>query len=228
MKENSILIFLTAPLPDKISPALTAAFGPERAVDVYIEMARSVFASAKKIAGAGVVLAYSADSRFQDLRWLDHEDPGFLAVRGDIDAEHFINSVSWTFCAGARRVVVVSPMSPGIPAEWLEKAFLTLHEKNMVLGPVQDGDYYLLGLNDANAEIFADYPWSGKRFSDELADRAKHARRSLFTMPEFFAVRDEKSYQQWKNMTRKVKKGDEKDLFNFMAEPPAEEPKKES
>jgi glycosyltransferase A (GT-A) superfamily protein (DUF2064 family) len=42
----------------------------------------------------------------------------------------------------------------------IEQAFKTLENKDAVLGPSNDGGYYLLGMNQLYSELFANKEWS--------------------------------------------------------------------
>lgn len=67
--------------------------------------------------------------------------------------------------AHASRVVLVGSDSPDLPLERIVEAFAALAHVPVVLGPADDGGYYLLGLarggglNDL-AYLFDDIPWS--------------------------------------------------------------------
>ena len=82
MEGNSILLPLDAPSPETVARTLADSFGQERACDIYCEIARASYAAAKAVRGVRTVLSYLPNSRYPDLRWLDDEDPGFLAQKG--------------------------------------------------------------------------------------------------------------------------------------------------
>lgn len=60
-----------------------------------------------------------------------------------------------------RQVVVIGSDVPVFPAGFLAKAFETLDESRgcVVLGPSEDGGYYLIGMSRLVREIFSDIPW---------------------------------------------------------------------
>ncbi len=203
MKDNCIVMFIQPPVPESVDPALRAAFGDEKACQIYTDMAHEVLSAAKKLANVHVTPVYNKTAKHPDLRWLDQEDPGFLIMRNGTPAEEMMKAVRWTMDAGARRIVILSPLSPGVPQDWVEKAFETLEEKHIVIGPAQDGACYLIGMNGLYDEVFSRYPWPGKRMADEIAEKAKHLRLQTYNLPEFYAVHDEKTYQQWQSVAHK-------------------------
>jgi uncharacterized protein len=63
--------------------------------------------------------------------------------------------------AGARQVVVMDSDSPTLPAKYLVKAFEALDgAADVVLGPCDDGGYYLIGLKRPAPRLFRDVEMS--------------------------------------------------------------------
>jgi len=63
--------------------------------------------------------------------------------------------------AGARRAVVMDSDSPTLPAEYLARAFAALDgEVDVVLGPCDDGGYYLIGLKRPEPRLLRDVEMS--------------------------------------------------------------------
>ena len=64
--------------------------------------------------------------------------------------------------AGYGSVCLVNSDSPTLPTSLLVDAAraLSLPGNRIVLGPAEDGGYYLLGMKAAHAHLFADIAWS--------------------------------------------------------------------
>jgi uncharacterized protein len=72
---------------------------------------------------------------------------------------------------GRERIVILGADSPTLPLAIVEQAFEELKTADVVLGPAQDGGYYLLGCTRRLPPIFAGVAWSGPRV---LADTIAH------------------------------------------------------
>lgn len=57
------------------------------------------------------------------------------------------------------RVVIVGSDSPSTPLEFIRSAFDVLVDSPLVIGPVDDGGYYLIGLSGPRQEVFQDIQW---------------------------------------------------------------------
>ena len=66
------------------------------------------------------------------------------------------------FARGFKRVILIGGDLPALPLAILNDAFASLQSKDceVVLGPSIDGGYYLVGMNELVADIFADIEWS--------------------------------------------------------------------
>jgi glycosyltransferase A (GT-A) superfamily protein (DUF2064 family) len=64
---------------------------------------------------------------------------------------------------GYREVVVIGTDTPWMGAERVRKAFAELKANDVVIGPAEDGGYYLLGMRKFAPGIFRGIPWSTER-----------------------------------------------------------------
>ena len=57
------------------------------------------------------------------------------------------------------RVVFIGTDSPSLPTRYINDALTKLADYPVVVGPCQDGGYYLIGLSQARPELFRDIQW---------------------------------------------------------------------
>ncbi len=60
---------------------------------------------------------------------------------------------------GIRSVVIIGIDCPDINSSVINQAFIALHNHDLVLGPAEDGGYYLIGLSRFIPELFKDIAW---------------------------------------------------------------------
>ncbi|MBI4444619.1 MAG: TIGR04282 family arsenosugar biosynthesis glycosyltransferase [Acidobacteria bacterium] len=58
-----------------------------------------------------------------------------------------------------RPVILLGSDSPTLPLNYLRKAIRILRQSPVVLGPTEDGGYYLLGLQDFRVDLFQAIAW---------------------------------------------------------------------
>jgi len=84
---------------------------------------------------------------------------------GKTFGERFINAIQQVYDQGFDNVITIGNDTPHLTAAHLKKTAQQLQEKQAVLGPSQDGGFYLMGLHRSqfNAELFLKLPWQTSR-----------------------------------------------------------------
>jgi hypothetical protein len=65
-----------------------------------------------------------------------------------------------SFETGMNSVVLIGTDCPDLNASLLAQAFQALKQHDLVLGPAEDGGYYLIGLRRLIPELFTGISWS--------------------------------------------------------------------
>ncbi|MGI4743917.1 MAG: TIGR04282 family arsenosugar biosynthesis glycosyltransferase [Janthinobacterium lividum] len=172
-----LLIFAREPVLGRVKTRLAAAIGPEAALAAYRELLALTAAAVTAARVPATVWLAEAPTPAADPAQPRPEWPGLpwrpqpaAAALGARMAHAFAEALG----AGAGRVVVVGTDCPGLTAELLRQAFDQLATHDLVVGPAVDGGYYLLGMKELHASLFADKQWSTATvLPDTLADAAR-------------------------------------------------------
>ena len=93
------------------------------------------------------------------------------------------------FASGYERLVVIGTDHPSLPVEFVERACEELEEPmSIVIGPAEDGGYYLLGMNHFFPVLFEGMGFSHDRVFDETLIRASTTRASVVALPVWYDV----------------------------------------
>jgi rSAM/selenodomain-associated transferase 1 len=134
------------------------------------------------------VLAYSPGDRGRDFADLAGDDwtclPQFDGDLGQRMERYFDRA----FARGARRVVLVGADSPNLPLEYIRRSFQLLEDRAVVLGPADDGGYYLIGAAGSVPPIFSDIAWSTPQVLPRTVERLAEAGISCTTLPPWYDV----------------------------------------
>jgi uncharacterized protein len=109
-----------------------------------------------------------------------------------------LHAVRGLFDLGYASVCVLNSDSPTLPTATLRRAVELLHMPGdrAVLGPADDGGYYLLGMKQVHAHLFADITWSTDAVAAQTRARAREARIPLVELPAWYDVDDAASLQR--------------------------------
>lgn len=93
---------------------------------------------------------------------------------------------------GFGAAVVLNSDSPTLPTEILAHTarLLARPGDRAVLGPADDGGYYLLGVKSAHAHLFADIAWSTADVAARTRERAREIGLPLVELPAWYDVDD--------------------------------------
>lgn len=92
------------------------------------------------------------------------------------------------FQDGAARVVLIGSDSPTLPTEFVELAFRLLREADVVLGPTDDGGYYLVGASRNVAGIFEDIGWSTESVWEQTVAKLAELQLTYESLPQWYDV----------------------------------------
>ncbi|MDH3284498.1 MAG: TIGR04282 family arsenosugar biosynthesis glycosyltransferase [Acidobacteriota bacterium] len=158
-----ILVFVKHPEPGRVKTRLAAGVGNERSAEVYRRLAERTLRTVRAAAtapGRRVRLAVDPPQRVADVsRWLGPDFPAAPQAAGHL-GERMSAAFADAFEDGAQRVVIVGTDCPGLAPFDIDAAFTALSTNDVVVGPAEDGGYWLLGLAEHRPPLFEDIAWS--------------------------------------------------------------------
>ncbi len=198
---QTLLIFLKAPVPGRVKTRLAKDLGEAAAAAAYIDMARSIASQVRdleKARSVSIRYVYVADPAFADLSWLGEAQRDFWPQgEGDLGAR-LKRAFDRAFAEGAGRVCVIGMDSPGLTADDYGAAFDRLLERDAVIGPTEDGGYYLIGMSKPAPELFDGISWSSPQVCAQTRRDAQVGGLSIVELPEYFDIDTLAEYERWK------------------------------
>jgi uncharacterized protein len=163
---RALLVFSKTPKPGKVKTRLLAAVSAEVAAALHAACIADTLRLARRLRGCDVfVFAAGGTSYFRKLvkEQGNGVRPRVLQQRGADLGARMENAFRKCFAMGYREVVVIGTDTPWMGVERVRRAFAELETNDVVIGPAEDGGYYLLGTRRLVAEIFREIPWSTER-----------------------------------------------------------------
>jgi len=136
------------------------------------------------------ILAYTPDEALPFFRELAPNGFEFVPQVGPDLGERLHNVLSGCLENDYGQAVVMDSDSPTLPVEVLRQAFQALDrpENDVVLGPCEDGGYYLIGLKRPNAALFRGVPMSTPQVAAETLARAREQGLRTVELPRWYDV----------------------------------------
>ena len=125
-------------------------------------------------------------------------DFSLLPQRGDKFGERLYAALEDLFKCGFESVCLIDSDSPTVRAENFEQAveLLSTTEDLVVLGPSDDGGYYLIGVKKPHRHLFEQIDWSTERVLNQTIQRATEIGLEHKLLPSGYDVDDDASLRR--------------------------------
>ena len=152
--DRVLVIMAKAPRPGAVKTRLAPGLSPEAVTAFYCCLLDDTLALARSLGDVEVAIMCPA-SDVNQLAQLAGNETNVVAQKGEGLAAG-LGSVFRHF-AGVhpRRTIAFNSDSPHLPRSVLENAFETLAAHDVVVGPTDDGGYYLVGAKASHPTLFA-------------------------------------------------------------------------
>ena len=183
---------LVPPLTPEEAAELNKCFLRDTAAAISTACSRRPVGDARKTARASAIAVYTpvgAESAYNDIL---PDDFSLLPQRGDKFGERLYCAVEDLFKCGFESVCLIDSDSPTVPAESFANAaeLLGTSDDRVVLGPSDDGGYYLIGVKKPHRHLFDQIDWSTERVLIQTMQRATAIGLELKLLPTGYDVDD--------------------------------------
>ena len=155
IKETALIVFIKNLIPGKVKTRLAATIGEKAAMDIYQELVS--------------ITRHQVDQVPFDVYWYFSDfipsENGFgshnqrIQEKGDLGSR-MSQAFQEVFEAGHKKVLIIGTDCPRLTLSILVKAEHALDQSEVVIGPAEDGGYYLIGTNSFYPELFKGINWS--------------------------------------------------------------------
>jgi uncharacterized protein len=184
-----------APRPGKVKTRLSPPLTAEQASALNTCFIRDTAENIQQVTeasnSAGLV-AYTPvgdEAAFEGLLPCDFQ---LLAQRGHSFGERLLYACEDLFACGFSAVCLIDSDSPTMPQHALLQAVdrLASAGDRMVLGPSDDGGYYLIGIKCMHPQLFEQIDWSTERVCKQTLARASEIGLQVELLPSWYDVDD--------------------------------------
>lgn len=170
----ALAIMAKAPRAGEVKTRLCPPLSPADAAALYRCFLLDKVAQVRSLSGARAVIAFTPDtdsSLFEALA----PDVDLLAQRGADLGRRLLNGLDDLLSGGHIGALMIDSDTPTLPTEFLRQAIDVVLEPDVdvVLGPTDDGGYYLIGMRKVWPALFDAMPWSTSDVFPETIRRAE-------------------------------------------------------
>ena len=169
-----IVVVAKAPQVGSVKTRLCPPLTPEQAARLYTGFLLDTVAIALAVPGSAVKAVCPTDDDARQLSRLLPSAVGYFVQTEPGLTAALTGSFRQGLAEGYKKVLCISSDNPTLPQNYLHEALTVLNDPavDLVLGPSEDGGYYLVGATKVYPPLFEDMVWSTDRVLAETLTRA--------------------------------------------------------
>ncbi len=173
-----ICIFAKPPVAGQVKTRLAAALGSERAAELARAFLDDTISAVQALPWAQPALATT-----------EIVESGLpLLLQGEGDLGERIERVLRAALQVAPPAIAIGADAPALPRRFLEAARAALDRADAVVGPAEDGGFYLLGLRLCPEGLLAGLPWSASDTFTRTVERLRARGLRVEVLERWFDV----------------------------------------
>jgi rSAM/selenodomain-associated transferase 1 len=191
----ALAVMTKAPRAGQVKTRLTPPLTPTEAAELNICFLRDTSAAIASAAregrarGIAVYTPAGAEAAYTEILPKEFE---LVPQRGDAFGERLTLATQDLLALGFDSVCLINSDSPTVPQRAFARAaqILSENEDGVVLGPSDDGGYYLIGLKKLHHSLFEGISWSTEHVLKQTVERAQQIGLEIHLLPRWYDVDD--------------------------------------
>lgn len=195
---KALLIFTRNPELGKCKTRLAATIGDDSALEIYKMLLQHTVDITEDLKADKFV--FYSDTIWKNDLW-NLEIFRKKLQKGEELGVRMENAFSDIFEMGYEKAVIIGSDMYEMDQTDLEEAFSTLENHDFVIGPAEDGGYYLLGMKQLNGSVFRNKEWGSKTVLEdtlmELANENVALLKERNDIDTYQDIKDDPFFQQF-------------------------------
>ena len=178
------------PEAGKAKTRLIPTLGPDGAASLHSCLVKHTLRTVRAFAeqsGSGIDVQF-AGGNTEEMCRLFGDDLQLATQQGESLGDRMNFAVGKAFADGCHRVIVIGTDCPQLQPNHLQRAFSSLLQSDVTIGPVIDGGYYLIGMRERIPELFKDIRCGSDSVLKETLQRVKQVWKSKTLLPMLSGV----------------------------------------
>jgi rSAM/selenodomain-associated transferase 1 len=183
-----LVIMAKQPAVGRTKTRLCPPLTPAEAVALYKAMLQDTIGLVADVEGVRLAIAVTPPEATDSFRPISPPDVILLGVAGADIGDCLSQVLGRLLADGHSQAIALNSDGPTLPAAYLRPAIARLDDADVVLGPSEDGGYYLIGLTQPQPELFQDIEWSTEQVTAQTVARAEAMGLSVALLPPWYDV----------------------------------------
>lgn len=191
---NHLLIFIKNPIKGKAKTRLAATVGDDEALRIYLELLKHTRNIATQIdATRNLFYSHFIDNNDE---WNNALFDKQLQINGDL-GQKMTTGFQSVFEKKATKAVIIGSDCASLSTDIVDDAFAKLDTHDFVIGPAQDGGYYLIGMTDFSPKIFKNIDWSTEKVLPQTIEIINNTDKTYALLPTLSDIDYEEDWKKY-------------------------------
>lgn len=198
---DAIIVFAKYPEEGSVKTRLAKTTGNKFAAKFYKLCAEHTFGELKKFSQQRhkVYVFYSLEKDKQRIQSWINFDFSYFYQTGEELGEKMFNAFGKVFEDEIEKAVIIGTDLPDISSEIIRLALTSLEKYDAVIGPSNDGGYYLLGIKQLTKKLFEGIKWSSGSVFSKTIEILNGQNQEVKILPELIDIDTETDLVNWLN-----------------------------
>ncbi len=197
--DTAIIVFTKFPVEGKVKTRLAKSMGNKFAVSLYRVCAEHTFKELVKVKETGLELFLfcSEENEIEQVMQWAGKDFNYYSQQGDDLGLKMYNAFDTVFKKGYKKVIIIGTDAPDVSMKIVRSAISVLDNYSVVIGPANDGGYYLLGFKSKLIDLFSGIEWSTDSVFDDTIKKLNNSKIKYFMLDELTDIDTLEDLQNW-------------------------------
>ncbi len=203
LSNKTVKVFIKNPKKGVVKTRLAVSVGEDQALSIY----KKLLAYTKDL-----ILELEAQKEVWYSKFIDNNDDWDLKnfakkLQSGADlGERMKNALKESFDEDPKQLVIlIGSDCAELTQKVIEEAFEELRENDLVIGPAEDGGYYLIGMSKYIPGIFDGIEWSTENVLSQTLAKAKNEHASVFLLKK---LNDVDTIEDWERVKGRLDTND--------------------
>jgi uncharacterized protein len=197
-----IAVMAKASCPGRTKTRLVPPLTHEEAASLNTVFLKDAFANIAAAAREAPIRAFAAYGPIGEEAFFDSlaaKRPGLIAAVLPNFGDCLYAGIEGMFAAGCASACVLNADTPDLPTDYLVRIARELEgaRDRVVIGPADDGGYYILGVSRPHRQLFEGIDWSTERVFGQTLARAVVLGLEIVTLPMWSDIDDAPSLRRF-------------------------------
>lgn len=188
MKPAALVIMAKQPQVGRTKTRLTPPLRPEQAAGLYEALLRDTIDLVAGLEAVDLAVAITPAAAQPYFERITPPATWLLPVQGADIGVCLQQALGGLLDRGYSRALALNADGPTLPRAYLRQALDLLEDNELVLGPGDDGGYYLIGLKKLHRPLFRDIAWSTPQVLPQTRQRAAELGLQTALTPQWYDV----------------------------------------